>query len=81
MEIVKNGVTYSLNIQGAEKYDVNASDDDLKIFEHIKALCPDVQLERKTDNYYISLDIFTNKKKSPFQGSIIGDISPRRRVL
>lgn len=51
MEIVKNGVTYSLNIQGAEKYDVNASDDDLKIFEHIKALCPDIQLVRKTENY------------------------------
>lgn len=51
MEIVKNGVTYSLNFQGAEKYDVDATENDLKIFEHIKNLCPTVRLTRKTPAY------------------------------
>lgn len=51
MEIVKNGVTYSFNIQGAEQHELNATDNDLIIFEHIKALCPTVQLTRKTEAY------------------------------
>lgn len=51
MDININGVNYSLKIQGAEVYDVNATGEDLYIYDHIKALCPSAELVRMTDAY------------------------------
>lgn len=51
MDININGVSYSLKIQGAEVYDINAAPEDLFIYDHIKALCPSAELVRMTDAY------------------------------
>lgn len=51
MEIIKNGITYKLSFPDVDPKELNASDEDLLIFEHIHALCPDVELIRRTDAY------------------------------
>lgn len=51
MEVSINGVTYSLNIQGAEQYGTEATAEDLVIYDHIKTLCPSAELVRTTPAY------------------------------
>lgn len=51
MEIIKNGITYKLSFPDVDAKELKATEEDLLIFEHIHALCPDVELVRRADAY------------------------------